>query len=673
MNFLYPYFLIAGIAIAAPIIIHLFNFKKYKKVFFPDIRFLKEIQEQTQKSSKLKHLLILISMILAILFLVLAFAQPFFKNDKENLKNTPKAISIYIDNSFSMSIEKNGLSVLDIAKAKAREIIQKLNETDKVQILTNDFGFSENKFLEKNEALRFLSTILISPKTKKPYSILEKQKQLLSNESAFQKQIIYISDFQKSSFPLETQTDDSIKKYFVIANNQATNNISLDTAYFESASIAMNEENIIKVKIKNNSDEEVSTTLNLNVNHQLKNVLNVHLKPKENIVDEIKYTPSNAGTQNIQLYINDYPMTFDDTFYVSAKINANYAVAILNQNNTNAYLSSVFKPSSQFKADHFQISNFNQNILSNYSLIILNSISFLSEPQANALNQYLTNGGSVLCFAPTNNQTGNINSFLGKTASCSYNRFDTSKMYVSNFAKSHEIFRDLFVKIPDNIDLPIAFNHFDINSNSLSSEQKLFSFSNGASFLSVFNVGNGKLYVCASSAESNSSTFPKSYWFLPLIYKMAYSSTPNTINALSINKNPQLLVPNNKINDKTVYHLINQNFDAIPEQRAYGNKMLININNAITQAGFYTLKQANANDTLSIAINYDREESDLNYWTLDELKKSNHLKNAEWIAANANLSDTIFSLQSGMPLWKICIILVLLFLLIEIGLIRFMK
>ena len=154
---------------------------------------------------------------------------------------------------------------------------------------------------------------------------------------------------------------------------------------------------------------------------------------------------------------------------------------------------------------------------------------------------------------------------------------------------------------------------------------------------------------------------------------MAYSSTPNTINALSINKNPQLLVPNNKINDKTVYHLINQNFDAIPEQRAYGNKMLININNAITQAGFYTLKQANANDTLSIAINYDREESDLNYWTLDELKKSNHLKNAEWIAANANLSDTIFSLQSGMPLWKICIILVLLFLLIEIGLIRFMK
>ena len=72
---------------------------------FPDIRFLKELQEQTQKQSQLKHLLILASRILAILALVAAFAQPFFSKDADKVQQGPKAISIYIDNSFSMGIE----------------------------------------------------------------------------------------------------------------------------------------------------------------------------------------------------------------------------------------------------------------------------------------------------------------------------------------------------------------------------------------------------------------------------------------------------------------------------------------------------------------------------------------------------------------------------------------
>ena len=215
MNFLYPLFLIAASAIAIPIIIHLFNFKKYKKVLFPDIRFLRELHEQTQKHSKLKHLLILACRILALLFLVQAFAQPFFEKDKDKMNQAPKAVSFYIDNSFSMGIEKNSLSMLDVAKGKAKEIIESYGDNDKIQILSNDFGFNENKFLTKNEALRFLSTIQLSPKSKKTLSILEKQKQLLSTEAAYQKQIIFISDFQKSQFATDITSSDSIKKIFI--------------------------------------------------------------------------------------------------------------------------------------------------------------------------------------------------------------------------------------------------------------------------------------------------------------------------------------------------------------------------------------------------------------------------------------------------------------------------
>lgn len=673
MNFLYPLFLIAASAIAIPIIIHLFNFKKYKKVFFPDIRFLRELHEQTQKQAKLKHILILISRILALLFLVFAFAQPFLSKNKDNMNQAPKAMSIYVDNSFSMGIEKNALSMLDIAKGKAAEIIASCNDNDKIQILTNDFAFNESKFLNKNEALQFLSTLQLSPKNKKTIQILEKQKQLLSTEAAYQKQLIYISDFQKSNFPSSIQTNDSIKKYFISVNATTLQNVSIDTAYFETPSLLMNEENNLQVSVKNNSEEEVNTSLTLKVNNQLKSVINTSLKAKETKQQAISFKPSNAGSQQIELFINDYPMSFDDTFYIAGKVNASYAVLILNQTNANAYLSSVFKPGIQFKTDHFQIGNVNTQLFKNYSLIILNGIQTMSQEVSESLLQYINNGGSVLNFAPLNNNTSGINAFLLSSAGCSYTQFDTAKLFVTSYNKSHVLFKDLFVKTPENIDLPIAYKRFTITSNAMSSEQKLFSFSNGDAFLTQFKVGNGNIYVCATSAESNASSFPKSYWFLPLIYKMAFSNHANAINALMINKNPNVLIENQKMDDKTIYHLLKNELDVIPEQQAVGNNMLINIDNAITQAGFYTLKLPQSNDTTSLAINYDRSESILTYWSLEELKKGSLLKNATWISGNTQQAAVVNEMQQGMPLWKVCIILALLFLLTEILLIRFMK
>lgn len=189
MIFLYPLFTVAGLAIAIPILIHLFNFRKYKKVFFPDIRFLKELQEQTQKQSQLKHLLILACRILAIVSLVVAFAQPFFSKDNEKIAQGPKAVSIYIDNSFSMGIETNSLSLLDLAKGKAKDLILGFSGNDEIQLLTNDFAFNENRFLSKDEALRQLSSIQVSAKSRTASTILEKQKQLLLTQPGLKKTI----------------------------------------------------------------------------------------------------------------------------------------------------------------------------------------------------------------------------------------------------------------------------------------------------------------------------------------------------------------------------------------------------------------------------------------------------------------------------------------------------
>jgi len=673
VNFLYPLFTLAGLAIAIPILIHLFNFRKYKKVFFPDIRFLKELQEQTQKQSQLKHLLILACRILAVLSLVFAFAQPYFSKDKEKMTQGPKAVSIYLDNSFSMGITNNSLSLLDLAKSNASEIIQGYSGNDQIQLLTNDFAYNENKFLTKDEALRQLSTIQVSSKTRAASTILEKQKQILLTEPGATKQLIYISDFQKNSFPFNLETNDSIKKFFIPVKATTISNLSIDTVFFETPSILLNEANPMVVRLKNNSSEEVSTSISVMVNEQLKSVANSTVKPNELKNETIPFTTSTAGNQKIKVFINDYPVSFDDTFYIAGKVTSNYSVLVLNQSNANAFLSSVFKPGTQFRMDNSNVNAVNTTLFKNYSLIILNGTANFSPALSLALENYVNNGGSILVFAPQTADATGLNAFLAKTSGSNYLRIDTSRSFVTTYNKSHEVFRDIFTKTPENIDLPVVYKHFIISNTALSSEQKLFSFSNSDAFLSAYKVGNGKMYICASSAENNASTFPKSYWFLPLIYKMAYMNSNNSINALTIGKNTSIFVDNNKIGDKTIYHIGGGEFDAIPEQRAIGNRMQINLNNAVQKGGLYGVYLPNSTDTNFVGVNYDRSESDLSYWDLSELKKTTRIKNAEWMSSNINASGTINELQHGMPLWKVCIILALTFLLFEILLIRFMK
>lgn len=673
MSFLYPLFLIAGLSLAVPILIHLFNFRKYKKVLFPDIRFLRELQEQTKKQSKLRHLLILLARLGLLSCLVLAFAQPFFEKDRDSVTAGPKALSIYLDNSFSMGAQKGNLSLLDIAKSKAREIIAQCQENDQIQILSNSFGSNEGKFMQKDEALQHLETIQISSKPRKASAILDKQKKLLATLPGRKQQLVFISDFQKNQFLAGTPATDSVLKYFIRIQPEQNNNLSLDTAYFENPSLLLNEPNPITVRLKNYGQEAMQTALTLMVNGQLKSVQNVDLKARETKEETISFSTSTAGEQRITLFTTDYPMSFDDTFYVAGKVSSEYQVLVINQSQSNPFLSSVFRPGAQFRIDNHQAASVPVSILPNYSLIVLNGTTTLPLNLRRALTNFVNQGGHVLVFPPSNVPPGELNQFLTETAGCNLGRLDTAKSYVSSFNKSHALFKDLFVKTPENIDLPLVFRHYQLSQSALSSEQKLFTFSNGDAFLTGFRVGQGELFICTSPAELQSTNFPKSYWFLPIIYKMAFSGRRHAIQSLTLGPQATMRIENSKVSDKTTYHIRMGNWDAIPEQRAIGNQMLLNVNQAAEQAGLYGIYLPGSTDTIFAGINYDRSESALQFWTLEELKSNFKFQNTEWITDQIDLKSGLGAISSGMPLWKVCIILALIFMLVEIALIRWMK
>ena len=118
MEFVNPGFLYGLLAVAVPVIIHLFNFRRFKKVYFTNVAFIKELKQETQKQSRFKHLLVLLMRMLAIAAIVMAFARPFIPAEN-NLINpdSQNLVSIYLDNSFSMEAESEQGTMLDAARS----------------------------------------------------------------------------------------------------------------------------------------------------------------------------------------------------------------------------------------------------------------------------------------------------------------------------------------------------------------------------------------------------------------------------------------------------------------------------------------------------------------------------------------------------------------------------
>jgi hypothetical protein len=123
MRFVYPEFLWAFAALSIPVIIHLFNFRRYKTLYFSSLQFLKFVDQQTRSTQKLKHYLVLALRLLALSSLILAFAQPYIPVENTNSSGGKPVIAIYIDNSFSMTAKGTEGELISEARELARKII----------------------------------------------------------------------------------------------------------------------------------------------------------------------------------------------------------------------------------------------------------------------------------------------------------------------------------------------------------------------------------------------------------------------------------------------------------------------------------------------------------------------------------------------------------------------
>ncbi|MBP7496586.1 MAG: BatA domain-containing protein [Bacteroidales bacterium] len=680
MQFINPFFLFASFLIIIPVIIHLFNFRSYKKEYFSDTKFLKEIIKKTKKTSQLRHYLILASRIIAILSLVFAFSQPYIpKSENHNLLKQRNIISVYIDNSFSMEVNNESGKLIEQAKEKAKEIAAFYKNTDMFCLLTNDFESKHRKTVTKEEFLSLIDEVKISSSFKSLTEIFSKQTDFLSNFKDYNHNIFIISDLQKkfidaSPFKLK----DTISEYFFIPLDvNKTANLFIDSCWFDNPVKRQNMTTVLSVRIVNNSEIDYEKVpVKLYVNNNQKALASFNISAGTETIIKIPYKITEKGFCNGSVELTDFPIVFDNKFYFSYTVINSVSILSINESDKNLYLSSLFSSDSVFVVNNVDKNKIDFTALSANNLIILNSLISISSGLSQELTKFIEKGGSLLVLPSDKIDIESYRAFLTNVSAPVYKSLDTVKTKISYINTNSYLFNDVFEQIPKNADLPKISNYYLFSSASNDNSEILLAFENDNVFLSLTKFRKGKIYLFAAPFDSKSGNFQTHPLFVPTLYKIGLFSSRYFQLYYTIGKDEAItFTENTEARDNAFFiKSTNSGFNFIPEIRSNLNNTVLFTHNRITEAGAYNLYLNN--DLLqSLAFNYNRNESILEYYDLQGLKdilSKSGLKNYRIFdnnnkAVNKALSD----FKLGMPLNKLFIILALFFLLLEIVFLRY--
>lgn len=688
MNFVNPLFLIALASLAIPILIHLFNFRRYKKVYFTNVHYLQEIQQETKKQSQLRQLLILLARLLAIASLVIAFSQPYIPASKQQKRNTgQRSISIYIDNSFSMEAIATEGKLIDIAKAKALEIASAYPQSDLFQLVTNDFEGRHQRYVSQDEFRKLVEEVQVSPMSKPLSEVVSRQNDLTGENRRMNQDAYLVSDFQKNTASLaQVRPDTNISWFLVPLVSEKRDNLYLDTAYFISPVHQPGQPVSLRVRIRNTSGGSLEKIpVKLTVNSVQKAVSSFSVAAGSTTEVTLPFTENPAGIQFGLVEITDYPVIYDDKYYFSYPVLPSIPVTSINEGGVNIFLNALFGNDSTIRFTNSQVNQLDYSNLFTQSLVILNGPGEISSGLAQELNRYILAGGNLVVFPPATGKTDTYNSFLSLLNLPGFGGIDTVRQRIARINVESAIFNDVFEKnssgkviLPENIDLPMVQKHYVLHREVRSNEEVLLKMMNNNPFLVSAPVDQGKIYIFSVPADETWSMFPKHMIFVPTLYKIALLCNPYHPLSYITGENVTIDIPVNSVSETNIYKLkkLQSAYEMIPEVRKFGTKLSLMTHDQVKDAGFYTVSSGDKT-VAGLAFNFDRRESDLSCYSNAELEQQIRRLPVNDIhilrEKKSSLAREIHQIKQGTPLWKLFIILTLLFIACEIALIRLFK
>lgn len=651
MQFKHPEILYALLLLIIPIIVHLFQLQRFVKVPFTNVAFLKNIERQTRKSAKLKKWLVLISRLLALSCIILAFCQPYFsKSSTQQQVN----VTIYLDNSFSMQAKGEQGELL---KSAAQKIIENNNlQNSTFTLITNDENFKD---LDVKSLKNELIDLHYSPNKLDLNTVLLKAKSNYSPEINTLNKIVLISDFQNIN--IENKID------FTIVNAPVS---LLQLTPKEAQNIYLD-----SLSIKRKSTTE--TTLNILVKSSqiITKTIPVSLFQEENLMGKTtaKFTNSNrssiqfalpdSNNFNGKISLVDDGMEFDNDFYFS--ISTPEKINVLSIGNSAEFLPKIYTE-NEFNFTATPLQQLNYNRLQNQHLIILNELADISAELLRSLNEFMENGGSLAVIPSQNANTDSYNRLLNAFQAGKISTKIENEHKITSINYGHPLIADVFEKRVTNFQYPKTAMHYQ---NNYKNSSAILKFDNNSPFISLTKFKNSPFYWISAPLNKDISDFTQSPLVVPIFYNFAKNSVKTAQLYYNIAAENSIEITAS-IGKDEVLKISNETNAFIPLQKVSQNKVDLTLSDIILQSGFY--KVSSNNEVLAtISLNYNREESDANYADLKSLAG-----NAENVTVSASIDDLFNEIGNQQKinwLFKWFLAFSVLFLFIEMLLLKYFK
>lgn len=681
MNFLYPGFLWAFAVLIIPVIIHLFNFKKYKTIYFSSLTFVRHVDQQTKSTQKLKHILVLISRLLAFIFLVLAFAQPYFSTDNAQASSGSPLIAMYIDNSFSMQARGSEGELLSEARENARSIIDKSAVDTRFIIGTNDMNGMEEHTLTRIEAYEKLDKITLSPIVRNLDEILKWQNELLDIEKASDSkgniQYVLFSDFQKNkSLKIKKFKTENVSIYPIQLKPENESNISIDSVWFSSPIHKKNATKELNIRIGNfgkTALENVEVQIEID---QFKKTIFIELPANQKTITSISYADKSVGIKKGKIHLIDDHILFDDSYYISYEVKKSTDVLILNGENSVPNINAVLTLDNYYKVIEKDLTSVTKDDFNGTDIVFLNGSNGLSAGIASYLNDFSNSGGSIALFPGANPIKNEWNNFLSELNLPILGSQISSGTKINSINFDDPFFSGVFDSKPDKLNLPSVSKIFQPISNSNSSVANLISLKNGLPlFASNHNKGNHFMFY--SSLDDSFGGFTKDALFSTVILRMCELSQRTTPISITIGSESRFPIYQT-ISEQSPIHIKNKNIDFIPPSFRVSGTNYISLTGIseieLLQSGNYDIV---ADKIISaISLNYNGEESILKYYNQAEINDffvNSGFNNINYSEIGQSSKLSTVDINKPFSYWKICIILTLIFVAVEMLLVRLLK
>lgn len=676
MTFANPLMLLGLLAIAIPIAVHLFNFRRYRKVYFSNTRYLTMLQSETRRQSKLRRRLLLACRIIAIAMIALTFAQPTITPKEQKVSTGMSAVTVFVDNSYSMQGNSTEGQLLETARDKAREIAAAYKPDDNFQLLLSDCQGNQFRWLSRDEFLAYIDQIEPTAKGHSLHNAARRAADFLSHSGAHNRELYIISDFQQSAFQPEAMpTDSTISITLVPLQAASADNIYIDTVTLSAPVVQKGSHLTASARIVNAGNSTIEKApLRLFVNGTQQAVASVDLPPHSDATVDLHFVATCDSALHCRVETTDYPISFDDRYYFSVDIQPPVNLTTIEgSKNANTALQRLFDGDSAIAYTTQQANNIDFSRLANANAIILDELGEIPSGLAQTLSTFVRNGGTLVVVPAANANIQSYNALLASLSAPTLDPMANNKLKASQVNLENRLYSQVFSGKTADMEMPTVTARYPMNTTGNTVREVIIQLADGTPALTATPCDGGLLYLWAMPLRPEYTDFTSQALFVPTLFNMALYSRILPHAAFTIGA-PEPIPVNYPVGDadRLTPRLaaLDTTYQTIPTLHHSGSQTIM-LPPELPSDGNYNLTMAGS--TLqALAFNYSRSESLMQFHSRSDLAKliaNYNLTNCSVVSnASAPLDHYIRQKRQGRPLWMWCLALALLALAAETAL-----